>query len=262
MYAESGWAPTTAVQLLLEKYQRLVALAIQSSKLQSELQASEVRFRGVFEQSVTGMALVNPRGTIHESNHALSDITGLAPEELIGLSPLDLVVGDALRLEVWSPGNPRPEPTAAQIVNRISGKVRRVELTASRLSTELPDGLCSLQVIDVSTHYGGGGTYVKPAPVDDSLDAPIQLGLVKEDLRTPIHKVLGFASALETLDLTDDDRAESVEHIRQAGTELLQILERLGTNPDERTQTPADALSELLADRQAYPDPSIVELRL
>ena len=52
----------------------------------SELQASEARFRAIFEEAALGIALTDPQGRITQTNPALQAMLGYLPEELTGLT--------------------------------------------------------------------------------------------------------------------------------------------------------------------------------
>jgi len=49
-----------------------------------ELNASEERFRGVFELSTVGTVLLSPEGRFHKVNRAYGEFTGYQPDELLG----------------------------------------------------------------------------------------------------------------------------------------------------------------------------------
>jgi len=73
---------------------------------QAALQASEVRFRNVFEKAHTGLAIADPTGTVLEANESLAQLLGYTRQELIGMNigcfthPDDLVVERCLLKEL------------------------------------------------------------------------------------------------------------------------------------------------------------------
>ncbi|MFL5825287.1 MAG: PAS domain S-box protein [Thermoleophilaceae bacterium] len=65
---------------------------------QDALREAEQRFRGVFEHSPFGIALIGHDLLVNETNRAFGEITGYAPEELSGRRLPDLAVPDHGRL--------------------------------------------------------------------------------------------------------------------------------------------------------------------
>ena len=63
------------------------------------LQASEVRFRNVFEKAYTGLAIANMSGTLLEANESLAQLLGYTRQDLIGMNVGDFTHPDDLVAE-------------------------------------------------------------------------------------------------------------------------------------------------------------------
>ena len=71
-----------------------------NEEVRAEMRASEERFRTAFDDAPIGMALVGPEGRLHRVNRRLDEMTGYAPEDMLGLSLDDLHAHE----EPWRPG--------------------------------------------------------------------------------------------------------------------------------------------------------------
>ncbi len=63
----------------------------EQKKAELALRASEERFRGIFEQAGTGIALIDPEGRITEANPAFVRMFGYEEDELYGMQSRDLI---------------------------------------------------------------------------------------------------------------------------------------------------------------------------
>lgn len=77
---------------LVDQFASQAALAIDRSDLYKRLQASEERFRSIFEQGHIGVALVDLHGRFVTVNPALAQMVDYAPPDLRGLHLTDIVV--------------------------------------------------------------------------------------------------------------------------------------------------------------------------
>jgi len=66
--------------------------------LEQQLKLSEEQFRGVFEHSAIGVALVNPNGTWKEVNNSLCSFLGYTRDELIGMSFTEITHPDDIEI--------------------------------------------------------------------------------------------------------------------------------------------------------------------
>jgi len=67
---------------------------------EEKLRASEERFRAIFEQATVGIAMVLPDGRFWEANEALCQMLGYTPEELGGMTFIDITHSDDVAASV------------------------------------------------------------------------------------------------------------------------------------------------------------------
>ncbi len=82
-YGEYVWIVTIAFLILSLTIVFLILNIKRRMLIQRQLTLSEKKFRGFFEQSTDGIALVNEQGTIIEWNKGLENITGLTKEYVV-----------------------------------------------------------------------------------------------------------------------------------------------------------------------------------
>lgn len=116
------------------------------------LRASEERFRGIFEESPNGIALVGPDGTMVTANGALGEILGVPAVELAGRALSTLVAGEedqsliGQAREAFADG--APSFTAEVGVLRPDGERRLIHLVAAPVLVREADGGCGLLMAD------------------------------------------------------------------------------------------------------------------
>lgn len=82
--------PMSGVPILLRRAQAELRRAHNKLVIRTaELEASEARFRAVFEQSAVGICLLNRKGLVMDSNPALHKMLGQSGEELRGRALID-----------------------------------------------------------------------------------------------------------------------------------------------------------------------------
>ncbi len=82
-YGEYVWIVTIAFLVLSLTIVFLILNIKRRMLIQRQLTLSEKKFRGFFEQSTDGIALINEQGTIIEWNKGLENITGLKKEYVV-----------------------------------------------------------------------------------------------------------------------------------------------------------------------------------
>jgi PAS domain S-box-containing protein len=130
--------------------------ATERRRIERELRASEVRFRGLLDAAPDAMIIVDRAGQILIVNHEAQLLFGYAPEELIGQN-VDALVPDTYRAGHVAHreryvANPRTRPMGAGVdlfARRKDGTSLPVEISLSPLET--PDGLLVIAAVrDIS----------------------------------------------------------------------------------------------------------------
>ena len=80
----------------------------EARRTSARLEASESRFRWIFDKSPVAMCLVHPSGSLHAANRSFAELVGLSPSQLVERPLTDLLDGLRPSDLVWSPS---AEPT-------------------------------------------------------------------------------------------------------------------------------------------------------
>ena len=117
-------------------------------RMASELRSSEARFRGVFDHSAVGIALLQPDGRITMTNRALQQFLGYSPDEmqnrqLYQLVPDEDADGLAGAIAAIAAGA-IPDLTVEQRYTRRDGEIVWAALTMSHVRDKLTGVLTSI----------------------------------------------------------------------------------------------------------------------
>ncbi|HSD39405.1 MAG TPA: ATP-binding protein [Rhodocyclaceae bacterium] len=194
-------------------------------------QASEARFRVIFEQAPLGVVLVDAvSGRVIEANRHFADIVGLAPEEMPGLDsnrvtyPEDLPA--TLDKLTQLAGGEISDFRINKRYLRPDGSVVWVSVISAPLTVEgeqAPRQLCLVE--DITARRQMEEQLQQAMANADAANASKSefLAHMSHEIRTPMNAVLGLAQVLARDTLTDNQR-DMVSRIRHAGQSLLTIL--------------------------------------
>jgi PAS domain S-box-containing protein len=209
-----------------------VCLDISERKQAEEkLQASEARFRSIFNVAAAGMAILTPYGEILEVNPAFCTFSGFAAEELIGRNIADVTHPDDREATAdYYAALRRGQDPIVQIDKRYlrkDGQVRWGHASVACLSgRDRSETYCIGLVQDITRHKEAEA---KRREAYAELDAFVHT--VAHDLRTPLTPIIGIAEYLqehasEVLDRTSLDFLADIE---KSGHRMLALLEDLLT---------------------------------
>jgi len=145
-----GWARQQS--LMLEQYS---ALASSERSARTALEATERRFRGVFEQAAVGVALIGGNGALQQVNGKLCELTGYTEDELYEIDLSELTFpedrqGVAERTAALVTGR-RESYTLERRVRRKDGSVAWVQVFVRSVASEAGDhGHVVLIAIDIN----------------------------------------------------------------------------------------------------------------
>lgn len=112
-------------QLLL----RTICYAIERGQIVRQLQDSERRFRGIFDQTFQSMRLLTPEGIILEVNRTTLDLSGTKPEDCIG-KPL-------WEITDWNYSQETQEWLQTAIANARNGQLIRKQIQVQRACNQM-----------------------------------------------------------------------------------------------------------------------------
>jgi PAS domain S-box-containing protein len=194
-------------------------------------QASEARFRVIFEQAPLGVVLMDAgSGRVIEANQHFSDIVGLPPQEMAGLDSTRVTHPDDLPASI----DKLTQLAAGEISGyRLDKRYRRPDgsvVWASVICAPLlvegeqaPRQLCLIE--DISARHQMEEQLQQARLTAEAANASKSefLAHMSHEIRTPMNAVLGLAQVLARDTLSANQR-DMVERIRNAGQSLLTIL--------------------------------------
>ncbi|WP_161632102.1 ATP-binding protein [Nakamurella lactea] len=235
VYHRAPWVPGPSATELVQRLTHVAAVAIGTAALHGQLVESEARFRSTFEAAGLGIALVSPSGTIQDANAAL---VGMAGRPLVGTSIAGLLVEQDAAATLAALTSTLARPDGDQSLTTAEVRVRRAgpdtESVWAAISGSLirgpagePRHFC-IELFDLTERRQVGQARLEQEVAEAADRAKSELlALVSHEVRTPLHAVIGFAQALQSLPLSPERQREGIEHILGAGRHLLQLINDL-----------------------------------
>ncbi len=199
-------------------------------EFEKELQASELRFRRLFEEALTGIALVEPEGLLSEVNDRLCEITGYSKHELKGMSFADFTHPDDLDNDLLL------------FQETVEGKRNGYEILKRYIRK---DGVIVWGELKVGLiHDREGNKFILGMVEDRSEQVNIMeelktardkanessriksafLASVSHELRTPLNAVIGFSEIIQSAS-ADKNIKEYSGFIYEAGLKVMTIID-------------------------------------
>jgi PAS domain S-box-containing protein len=200
------------------------------SSLQAR-QASEARFRVIFEQAPLGVVLMDAgSGRVIEANRHFSDLVGLPPEEMEGLDSMRVTYPEDLpatldRLARLAAGEISGYRLDKRYL-RADGRVVWASVICAPLVVEGEQAPRQLVLVeDITARRQMEEQLQQATATAEAANASKSefLAHMSHEIRTPMNAVLGLAQVLARETLTANQR-DMVERIRSAGQSLLAIL--------------------------------------
>jgi PAS domain S-box-containing protein len=194
-------------------------------------QASEARFRVVFEQAPLGVALVDASsGHVIEANQHFADIVGLPPEEMAGLESSRVTYPEDLPASIEKLTQVATGEITGYRLNkrylRPDGSVVWASVVCAPLMVEgeqAPRQLCLIEDITARRQMEEQLQQAMATADAANVSKSEFLAHMSHEIRTPMNAVLGLAQVLARDTLTDNQK-DMVRRIRNAGQSLLAIL--------------------------------------
>jgi PAS domain S-box-containing protein len=211
------------------------------------IQASEARFRSIFESAITGIALADQQGTVTDANDALAQLLGYSREELRGMNidrfthPDDLAV-ELVYLRQLAIGQSETYRMDKRYITR-SGQVVWVDLLVALLRDELrrPCGVLGM-VVDI-TERKNAEQIIRE--LNEGLERRVEERTaelaasnqelesfsysVSHDLRAPLRAMNGFSHLLEAeyAARIDAKGLDYLARIRGASKRMGELIDNL-----------------------------------
>jgi len=195
-----------------------------------ELEESERKWRGIFEASASGTAIVSMRdGRLIAVNGAISEATGYTEQQLLSMSTKDLLHPEDLaasqkRIARLLNGDTSVTRSRTRYLDK-AGHTKHALISSAPLGSDgnRPEYLV-VQLVDVTEQVAAEQRLQRLIDAKDQLIAS-----VSHEIRTPLSAVVGYAQLLndEVLNLTDAERREMIATIANQGSDLTNIVEDL-----------------------------------
>ena len=223
-------------QITPQSLVRAIRYAIERGHILKQLQASEQRFRGVFDQTFQLMVLLTPEGNLLEYNQAALDFSHANQEDCLAL-PL-------WELKCWNYSQASQEWLQTAIANARDGHFVRAEI-------QVRDALDVMVWVDFSLKplkdetgkvvmLIGEGRDISDkkraeTEIINALEQERELNQLKSDLvsvvshefRTPLTTIRSSAELLERYcrDVMDEKKSKHFQRIRAAINQTIQLLD-------------------------------------
>lgn len=216
---------------ILAKFARSLRHCIESEASSQALIQNEARFRGMLESTSDWVWEANGAGIITFSSNKVLDLLGYTPEEALGHTPFDFMPPGEARHAIWSfrdiAGSRRPFHTLENIFLNRDGHT--VILETSGVPVFDTDGkLSGYRGIsrDITARRQTADELAKAKEAAEAANRAknVFLASMSHELRTPLNTILGYAQLIEMQDGQPQGTATSASEIRQAGQNLLTLL--------------------------------------
>lgn len=208
---------TTTIPLDVDRALRVVSETTRQRQWWTELQASEARFRQLFEQAVDGIFVYDEYGRVHDVNPRACLAVGHAREELLGMAFPDLfpALSPARLMQLCRDLRPPDTATISAMHRRADGSSFPVEIRVGRMTVDGPGRYLAV-IRDVSDRR-----HVERVALDAAEAEQRRIGRDLHDGLGQHLAGLGFmAKALER-SLTQAGRPEA-----EAAAEIRRLVEQ------------------------------------
>ena len=231
---EGGYTPEQ--QQILEALAPVVLLALLKKRAESELQASETRFRAFFESAAVGTAELGLDGSFLHVNQRLCEITGYSVEELLRMTPVDLSPPeDVQHTRNLINAHFRDHTSVTDMefpCCRKNGSIIWVRITAAIIRGEHGEPLMSAAiVIDITKRRQAEEALNQQSAKLEAANKELESFAysVSHDLRAPLRAIDGFSRMLlrKTADKLSEDEKRQFEVIRENTQRMGQLIDDL-----------------------------------
>lgn len=193
------------------------------------LEASEQKFRGVFEQAPIGIAVLGLDERLRNANATLCGMLGYTEQELHGRRPVDVTYADDIPLSANLADRMLQQDGEVQIEKRYVRKngdlvwARRAGCVIRDESGAPREFLVMVEDISEQKRAELALKNAKEQAESANKAKSEFLSRMSHELRTPLNAILGFGQLLERKNPTDVQRTR-INHILKAGRHLLDLI--------------------------------------
>jgi PAS domain S-box-containing protein len=189
------------------------------------LQESENRFRTLIDASFEGVA-IHERAMIVDANQAFADTFGYPLDEIIGLDGGVLLAPESLAVVRANTQNEFKAPYDCVGIRR-NGQRIHIELIG-RTVIHHGKRMRMTAVRDITARKANEAALKRAKDEAEQANQSKNefLAKISHELRTPLHAIIGFSDVLidEIDGPLNDTQKESLQRIRNAGSNLVQLI--------------------------------------
>jgi PAS domain S-box-containing protein len=224
------WAARDELGAVIAAYNEMIG---EIEAHESAMRASEERFRGTFEGTAVGMAIVENDGRYSLVNDAFREILGYSESELLTMSYLDVTHPEERnesesRAEEFNAGNLNHRTVEKRYVRK-NGETLWVIVSASNIRDSEGSILHTIrQVQDISERKRAEVDlrHARHAAEMANAAKSVFLANMSHEFRTPLNSINGFAEMMshEMLGPLPEHYKEYAKLINTSGMHLLKII--------------------------------------
>ena len=200
-----------------------------SKRAEEALKESEIKYRGLAENSPDAIAIYVKGKIVFVNNECLRLMAAATSEELIGKSVIEFVHPDYRALVAERMRKVVSEGTVLPLIEekflRLDGSEVEVEVKA--MSIRFGNKLAVQLIIrDITERKQAEQKLIKAKELAEESDRlkSAFLANMSHEIRTPMNSILGFTELLKTEDLTGKQQKEYIQNIKKGGDRLLNII--------------------------------------
>ncbi|HBY60385.1 MAG TPA: hypothetical protein DEH78_11215 [Solibacterales bacterium] len=200
------------------------------TRAEEALHQQEEYFRRIFEESPTGIALIDTDGRVTRVNSRFAEMLGALPADLVGASfldfthPEDAAIDLELSKRLFEGAIPRYRLDKRYL--RSDGSVVWVSLTATVLRNREGGVICGLGMVEDITGRRAveEALHIAREKAEAASEAKSAfLAQVSHEIRTPMNGLLGMLELLRSSGLSEE-QSRWLEAATQAGNGLLRVI--------------------------------------
>jgi PAS domain S-box-containing protein len=207
-----------------------IGILIARKKAEESFQEEKAYLEQLFEGSPEAIVMIDGQGTINMINSGFTSLFGYSREEAYGKNIDDLLTTDDLYQEGLEITNKTGMGQVAELETRRKHKLGNlidvsILVTPIRISGRITGGYGIYRdITDRKRIEKSLITAKEKAEESDKLKSAF-LSNMSHEIRTPMNAILGFSTLLSDTSLSEGEKSEYVQIIKERGNDLLRIID-------------------------------------